>query len=60
MTHAMLPALALLPTLPAEAALVLVLAACLALMALLGPEESPAPVDEEITAAAILALHGHV
>jgi hypothetical protein len=45
-------------SLPAEAALLLVLASGLAAMATLGPAEPPPP--EEVTTAAIFALHGHV
>jgi hypothetical protein len=45
-------------TLPAEALLPLVPAAVLVAMARLGPAEPPPP--EEVTTAAIFALHGHV
>jgi hypothetical protein len=51
-------ALALPAPLPAEAALLLALASGLAAMATLGPAEPPPP--EEVTTAAIFALHGHV
>ncbi|MFC7476036.1 hypothetical protein ACFQS7_16825 [Dankookia sp. GCM10030260] len=51
-------ALALPAALPAEAGLLLALAAGLAAMVTLGPAE--APPSEEVTAAAIFALHGHV
>jgi hypothetical protein len=47
-----------LPALPPEAGLLLVLGAGLALGASLGPAEPPPP--EEVTTAAIFALHGHV
>jgi hypothetical protein len=58
MTQALLPSALLLPVLPVEAALVLTLAAGIALMAALGPAEDPP--SEEVTAAAIFAVHGHV
>ena len=44
--------------LPAEAAMLLALASGLAVMTSLGPAEEPPP--EEVTTAAIFALHGHV
>lgn len=44
--------------LPVESSLLLALAAGLALVALTGPAE-PAP-SEEVTTAAIFAVHGHV
>ncbi|TDH62644.1 hypothetical protein E2C06_10955 [Dankookia rubra] len=47
-----------LAALPAEALLPMVPAAFLAALASLGPAEPPPP--EEVTAAAIFALHGHV
>ena len=49
---------ALPPALPAEAGLVLALGSLLALVLALGPAEEPPP--EEVTTAAIFALHGHV
>jgi hypothetical protein len=47
-----------LPLLPAEAVLLLTLAAGLALVLTLGPME--APPAEEVTTAAVFAIHGYV
>jgi hypothetical protein len=65
MTYALLPAAPVLSSidlpsmvLPAEAMLVLTLAVALALVAALGPAEEPP--SEEVTTAAIFAVHGHV